>query len=183
MPWSDVVVPSGAQSERECELGARNKARKRAVEILYEGDLRGLDPETLLSERVGSTEVPPVSEYTVTLVSGVTAHLRRIDELIVEHAEGWTLERMPTVDRAVLRIGLFELLFSSDVPPIVAIDEAVDMAKGLSTDDSPRFVNGLLDRLAGIRDQLRSSSHTETSEDDATPEEAGRGLEQGVDQS
>jgi N utilization substance protein B len=137
-------------------MGARSKARKRAVDFLYEADLLGTDPVTLLAERVGSPDVPPVNDYTVTLVEGVTAHRARIDDLISEHAEGWTLQRMPAVDRAVLRIGLYELLWAADVPDAVAIDEAVELAKGLSTDDSPRFVNGVLGRIAVIADQLRA---------------------------
>ena len=137
-------------------MGARSKARKRAVDVLYEADLRGVDPVTLIADRVGSTDVPPVNDYTITLVEGVTAHRARIDDLISEHAEGWTLQRMPAVDRAVLRIGLYELLWAADVPDAVAIDEAVELAKGLSTDDSPRFVNGVLGRIAVIADQLRA---------------------------
>ena len=137
-------------------MAARSKARKRAVDVLYEADVRGADPVTLIAERVGSTDVPPVNDYTVTLVEGVTAHRSRIDDLISEHSEGWTLQRMPAVDRAVLRIGLYELLWASDVPDAVAIDEAVELAKGLSTDDSPRFVNGVLGRIAVIADQLRA---------------------------
>ncbi|MBY8848120.1 transcription antitermination factor NusB [Saccharothrix sp. MB29] len=137
-------------------MGARSKARKRAVDVLFEADLRGIDAVTLVSERVGSTEVPPVYVYTVGLVEGVTAHRARIDDLISEHAEGWTLQRMPAVDRAVLRVGLYELLWAADVPDAVAIDEAVELAKGLSTDDSPRFVNGVLGRIAVIADQLRA---------------------------
>ncbi|MCC8247293.1 transcription antitermination factor NusB [Saccharothrix luteola] len=137
-------------------MGARSKARKRALDVLYEADLRGTDPVTLLADRVGSTDVPPVNDYTIVLVEGVTAHRARIDDLISEHAEGWTLQRMPAVDRAVLRIGLYELLWAADVPDAVAIDEAVELAKGLSTDDSPRFVNGVLGRIAVIADQLRA---------------------------
>ncbi|KOV85003.1 transcription antitermination factor NusB [Nocardia sp. NRRL S-836] len=137
-------------------MGARSKARKRAVDFLYEADLLGTDPVTLLAERVGSPDVPPVNDYTVTLVEGVAAHRARIDDLISEHAEGWTLQRMPAVDRAVLRIGLYELLWAADVPDAVAIDEAVELAKGLSTDDSPRFVNGVLGRIAVIADRLRA---------------------------
>ncbi|MDU0288054.1 transcription antitermination factor NusB [Saccharothrix longispora] len=137
-------------------MGARSKARKRAVDVLFEADLRGIDAVTLVSERVGSTDVPPVNDYTVGLVEGVTAHRARIDDLISEHAEGWTLQRMPAVDRAVLRVGLYELLWAADVPDAVAIDEAVELAKGLSTDDSPRFVNGVLGRIAVIADQLRA---------------------------
>jgi len=137
-------------------VGARSKARKRAVDILFEADLRGEDPVTLVAGRVGSADVPPVNDYTVTLVEGVKAHQARIDDLISEHAEGWTLQRMPAVDRAVLRIGLYELLWATDVPDAVAIDEAIELAKGLSTDDSPRFVNGVLGRIAVIADQLRA---------------------------
>ena len=106
-------------------MGARSKSRKRAVDILYEAEVRGNDPVTLLADRVGSPDVPPVNDYTVTLVEGVVAHRSRIDELLSEHAEGWTLGRMPKVDLAVLRLGLYELLWAQDVPDAVAIDEAV----------------------------------------------------------
>jgi N utilization substance protein B len=136
--------------------GARRKARKRAVDILYEADIRAADPVTMLAERVGEPDLPPVNDYTVTLVEGVTANRPRIDEILAEHSEGWPLHRMPAVDRAVLRLGLYELLWSTDVPPAVVIDEAVELAKSLSTDDSPRFVNGVLGRIGGIADQLRA---------------------------
>lgn len=138
-------------------MGSRSKARKRAVDFLYEADQRGVDAVTLLSDRVGSPEVPPVNDYTVTLVEGVTENRGRIDELLTQHAEGWSLERMPAVDRSVLRLGLYELLWSDDVPPAVAIDEAVELVKALSTDDSPRFVNGILGRIAGISNRLRKT--------------------------
>jgi N utilization substance protein B len=126
------------------------------VDVLYEADIRSVDAVTLLADRVGSPDVPPVNDYTVTLVEGVTLHRARIDEILAEHSEGWTLPRMPAVDRAVLRMGLYELLWSQDVPAAVVIDEAVELAKTLSTDDSPRFVNGVLGRIAGIADQLRA---------------------------
>jgi N utilization substance protein B len=138
-------------------VGARSKARKRAVDVLYAAELRGIDPLALLEERVATPESPPVNDYTVTLVEGVAAHRDRIDELLTEHAEGWTLNRMPAVDLAVLRLGLYELLWADDVPDPVAIDEAVQLAKSLSTDDSPRFVNGVLGRLATIADRLRTT--------------------------
>jgi transcription antitermination protein NusB len=138
-------------------MGARSKARKRAVDLLFEAQLRNVDPVTLLADRVGSPDVPPVNDYTVTLIEGVQAQLTRIDELLAEHSEGWTLDRMPAVDLAVLRLGLYELLWASDVPDPVAIDEAVQLAKMLSTDDSPRFVNGLLGRIATIADRLRAT--------------------------
>jgi transcription antitermination protein NusB len=131
--------------------GARSKARKRAVDILYAAQLRDVDPVSLLADAA------PGNEYTTTLVEGVAAHRGRIDELLTEHAEGWTLPRMPPVDLAVLRLGLYELLWMSDVPDPVAIDEAVSLAKSLSTDDSPRFVNGVLGRIATIADRLRAT--------------------------
>jgi N utilization substance protein B len=131
-------------------MGARSKARKRAVDILFESDLRGLDPVTLLAERVGAPGLPPVSDYTVSLVQGVAAHRDDIDRMLAEHARGWAVERMPAVDRAVLRLGVFELLFSDEVDDAVAIDEAIELARSLSTDDSPRFVNGVLGAIATL---------------------------------
>jgi transcription antitermination protein NusB len=138
-------------------MGARSKARKRAVDVLYAAALRDADPVTLLAERTEATEHPPPNDYATTLVEGVVAHRERIDELLTEHAEGWTLDRMPFVDVAVLRLGVYELLWATDVPDPVAIDEAVQLASTLSTDDSPRFVNGVLGRLATIADQLRAT--------------------------
>jgi transcription antitermination protein NusB len=131
-------------------VSARSKARKRAVDLLYEADLRGADALATLAERVALGE-PPVQEYAVELVEGVAAHRQRIDQLLTDYAEGWTIERMPGVDRAVLRVGVFELLWRADVPDAVAIDEAVELAKSLSTDESPRFVNGVLARV--LRDR------------------------------
>jgi N utilization substance protein B len=139
-------------------MGARSKSRKRAVDLLYEAQLRGQGAAALLAERIGSPDVPPINDYTVTLVRGVDEHRERIDELLAEHAEGWTLDRMPAVDLAVLRLGLFELLWADDVPDPVAVDEAVALVKALSTDDSPRFVNGVLGRIAMIADRLRAAS-------------------------
>lgn len=132
-------------------MGARSKARKRAVDILYEAELRERDAVAVLADRLADPDMPPVHDYTVTLVEGVAEHHDRIDELITEHAEGWTLARMPAVDRAVLRLGLYELLWADDVDVAVAIDEAVELAKSLSTDDSPRFINGVLGRIASLR--------------------------------
>jgi N utilization substance protein B len=150
-----VSTPDGYQQRRPIS-GARRKARKRAVDILYEADIRNIDAVTMLADRVGAPELPPVHDYTVTLVEGVTTHRSQIDDVLAEHSEGWSLPRMPAVDRAVLRLGLYELLWATDVPDAVVIDEAVELAKSLSTDDSPRFVNGVLGRIAGIADQLRA---------------------------
>jgi N utilization substance protein B len=138
-------------------MGARSKARKRAVDVLYAAALRDADPVTLLAERAEVAEHPVPNDYATTLVEGVAAHRERIDELLTEHAEGWTLDRMPFVDLAILRLGVYELLWAQDVPDPVAIDEAVQLARSLSTDDSPRFVNGVLGRLATIADQLRAT--------------------------
>jgi N utilization substance protein B len=117
--------------------------------------MRDAEAGTLLADRVGTPEVAPINDYTVRLLEGVVANRARIDELITEHAEGWSLARMPVVDRAVLRLGLYELLFCDDVPDVVAIDEAVELAKNLSTDDSPRFVNGVLGRIGDTAEALR----------------------------
>jgi N utilization substance protein B len=135
---------------------SRRQARRRAVEMIYEAAQRDADAVTLLAERVGSVEVDPIGDYTVSLVEGVTARRAQIDELLSEHSHGWTLDRMPPVDLAVLRVGVYELLWAEDVPDPVAIDEAVGLAKDLSTDDSPRFVNGVLGRIGTIADRLRA---------------------------
>lgn len=131
-------------------MAARSKARKRAVDVLYEADARGTDPVSTLAERVALSD-PPVSDFTIELVEGVHAHGRQIDQILTDYAEGWTVARMPGVDRAVLRLGVYELLWRDDVPDAVVIDEAVELAKSLSTDESPRFVNGVLARV--LRDR------------------------------
>jgi N utilization substance protein B len=134
-------------------MTARSKARKRAVDVLYESDARGVPATTTLAERVALAD-PPLNPYTVAVVEGVAADRARIDEIVTGYAEGWTLERMPGVDRAILRLGVYELLWRGDVPDAVVIDEAVELAKALSTDDSPRFVNGVLARVLRDRAQL-----------------------------
>ena len=134
-------------------MAARSKARKRAVDVLYEADLRGVDVVETLRERVALAD-PPVNPFTVELVEGSTEHAARIDEIVSAYAEGWTVERMPGVDRAVLRLGVYELLWRDDVPDAVVIDEAVELAKSLSTDESPRFVNGVLARVLRDRSSL-----------------------------
>jgi N utilization substance protein B len=134
-------------------VGARSKARKRALDILFESAARESDPLTTLRDRIAQSD-PPVSEYAVALVEGVVARRERIDELLTTYAEGWTLERMPPVDLAALRIGVFEVLFCDDVPDAVAVSEAVELVASLSTDESPAFVNGLLGRLVQLKPSL-----------------------------
>src|SRR3954468_8468796 len=124
-------------------MAARTKARKRAVDVLYAADLRGRSRTDQLGDEVAAGN-PPVPEHTVRLVEGVTEHAPRIDELVDRHASGWSLERLPDVDRAILRMAVFELLWVDDVPDAVVIDEAVELAKALSTDESPAYVNGVL---------------------------------------
>ncbi|HEX3811625.1 MAG TPA: transcription antitermination factor NusB [Mycobacteriales bacterium] len=127
-------------------MAARRKARKRALDLLYESELRDSDVVTMMAERLASAD-PPVPDYAVSLIEGVTREQSRIDEVIATYAEGWTLSRMPAVDRGLLRIAVYELLWCADIPDAVAVDEAVELAKELSTDDSPRFINGLLGRI------------------------------------
>ena len=134
-------------------MAVRSKARKRALDILYEADVRGRDPIRTLTERVEAGE-PPVQEYATTLVEGVATHRPRIDDLISTYAVGWTLDRMPPVDRNILRIGIFELLYADDVPDGVAIAEAVALARQLSTEESPAFTNGLLARILKLKPTL-----------------------------
>jgi transcription antitermination protein NusB len=134
-------------------VAARSKARKRALDILFEADQRGVDPATVLAERIRRAE-PPVAEYTVEIVEGVLAHRERIDELLGTYAQGWTVARMPGVDRALLRMSAWELLYNDAVPDAVVIDEAVELARSLSTDESPAFVNGLLARLLAVKPSL-----------------------------
>jgi N utilization substance protein B len=129
-------------------MPARSKARKRALDLLFEAEARDVDPLELLAQR------PEVGQYTAELVRGVCACREQIDELLSTYSQGWTLDRMPAVDRTVLRLGAWELLYNDDVPDAVAIDEAVQLARVLSTDDSPGFVNGLLARLLDVKPTL-----------------------------
>ncbi|HYH73451.1 MAG TPA: transcription antitermination factor NusB [Nocardioides sp.] len=125
-------------------MAARSKARKRALDILFASELRSEDPVVALERAIEAGE-GPTNDYTSTLVRGVVEHLPRIDEVLTTYSKGWTLIRMPAVDRNVLRIGVFELLWGDDdVPETVAVSEALHLVQDLSTDDSPAFVNGLL---------------------------------------
>jgi transcription antitermination protein NusB len=124
-------------------MAARSKARKRALDVLFECEVRGLPLGATLDERVVAAE-PPVHEYTVDLIRGIAEHQRRIDDLLSSYVEGWSVERMPIVDRNALRIGVYEILYVDGVPDAVAISEAMALVRDLSTDDSPAFVNGVL---------------------------------------
>jgi N utilization substance protein B len=147
-------------------VAARSKARKRALDLLFEAEVRGDPVLELLDQRVADAS-PPVAPYAVELVRGVQEHRGRIDELLARYAEGWTLERMPAVDRNVLRIGTYELLWASGVPDGVAISEAVALVRDLSTDASPSFVNGLLAKLLDVKPTLPEGQDTRTTVSDA----------------
>ncbi|NHC14021.1 transcription antitermination factor NusB [Motilibacter deserti] len=134
-------------------MSARHKARKGALDVLFEAEQRGRDALTTLAEKVQRAD-PPVAAYAAELVEGVSAHRAAIDAVLAEHAQGWELDRMPAVDRNVLRIGAYELLYRDDVPGAVVVSEAVLLVGELSTDESPGFVNGLLGRLLELRPQL-----------------------------
>ncbi|MFK8845484.1 transcription antitermination factor NusB [Streptomyces sp. Ac-502] len=140
-------------------MAARNKARKRAFQILFEADQRGADVQTVLADwmrhaRTDSRQ-PPVNEYTLQLVEGYAEYVDRIDDLLSDYSVDWPLDRMPVVDRNILRLGAYELIWEDEIPDAVAIDEAVQLAKEFSTDDSPAFVNGLLARLKELKPGLR----------------------------
>jgi transcription antitermination protein NusB len=147
--------------DRRTERG-RHQARKRAVDILFEAEARGLtaaevaDARNALAEK--KSDVSPLNPYTVTVARGVTEHAAHIDDLISAHLQGWTLERLPAVDRAILRVAVWELLHADDVPEPVAVDEAVELAKKLSTDESPGFVNGVLGQVMLVTPQIRAAA-------------------------
>jgi N utilization substance protein B len=132
---------------------ARSRARKRALDILYASEMRGEDAVEALDRAIEAGE-GPTNPYAAQLVRGVGEHRARIDELLTEYSQAWPLNRMPAVDRNVLRIGVFELLWAEDVPDAVAVDEAVSLVRSLSTDDSPGFVNGVLGAMLRGKDDI-----------------------------
>ena len=138
-------------------MSARSKARKQALDLLYETDIRGTNLlETLQARDIPAqgTDARPIREYTRELVNGVSDNRRKIDELITTYAQGWDMDRLPAVDRNILRLGIYEILWSTSVPTSVAIDEALDLAKELSSDDSAKYIHGVLGRIASIKDTI-----------------------------
>jgi transcription antitermination protein NusB len=133
-------------------MSARSKARKRALDLLYGADLREISLNSALAMEAARAANEPAREaswtYARDIVTGIADHGDEIDELIVTYSQGWSIERMPVLDRAILRIGIWEILFNDEIPTGVAISEAVEAAKSLSTEDSAGFVNGLLGRIA-----------------------------------
>lgn len=148
-------------TERKPDKG-RHQARKRAVDLLFEAEARGLSAAEVAESRTSlassNPDVSALNPYSATVALGVSEHSAHIDELISSHLQGWTLERLPAVDRAIMRVAVWELLYADDVPGPVAVDEAVQLAKELSTDDSPGFVNGVLGQLMLVTPQIRAAA-------------------------
>lgn len=138
-------------------MSARSKARKHSLDILYEADIRKSDPLAIIETRLNisdEAELPPVREYTKELITGVTDHKRKIDELIATYIQGWDLDRLAAVDRNILRIAIFEILWANEIPDAVAIDEALILAKDLSTEESAGYIHGVLAKITSIKSDL-----------------------------
>lgn len=140
----------------------RHLARKGAVDLLFEAEARGLSPVEMVDTRTALAEanadVTPPLPYASAVARGVAEHAAHVDELITSHLQSWKLDRLPAVDRAILRVAVWELLYADDVPEPVAVDEAVELAKELSTDDSPGFINGVLGQVMLVTPQIRAAA-------------------------
>ncbi len=163
-----VAAPRGTLTS------TRSKARRSALDLLFEAEQRGRNVGDLLAERVDAPVTQaPLRDYTVAIVRGVVANWAQLDELLSTYSQAWPLERMPAVDRAILRIGAWEILHNDEVPDGVAVSEAVAIATAMSTDDSPAFVNGLLSRIAEVKPSvLAASARTVEPAPDAADEPA-----------
>lgn len=149
--------PAAESTRSRAKLtSSRSKARRAALDLLFEAEQRGLDPGELLQQRLATPAgEAPLRPYTASIVAGVVAERDAIDDAIRGYSHGWPLERMPAVDRALVRVAVWEIVFNDDVPDGVAVSEAVDLAALLSTDESPTFVNGLLSRITEVKATLR----------------------------
>ena len=138
-------------------MSARSKARKQALDILYESDIRSADAAAILESRDDVEEGPdarPIREFTRELIGGVVANKRKIDELIATYAQGWDMDRLAAVDRNILRLGIYEIVWNDDLADGIAIDQAISLAKDLSTDDSATFIHGLLGKISSIKESI-----------------------------
>jgi N utilization substance protein B len=155
-------MPDGKPPKHARPVKGRHQARKRAVDLLFEADARGLSPSETADVRTAlaqtNADVAALHSYTVAVARGVGDQIAHIDDLISTHLQGWTLDRLPAVDRAILRVAVWELLYADDVPEPVAVDEAVQLAKELSTDESPGFVNGVLGQVMLVTPQIRAAA-------------------------
>jgi len=138
-------------------VSARSKARKQTLDLLYESDIRSSDLLILLASRESDEEGPdarPIREYTKLLIEGIHANKRKIDELITTYAQGWDMDRLPAVDRNILRLGIYEILWATELDDAIVIDEALTLAKVLSTDESAGYIHGVLGRITSIKSSL-----------------------------
>lgn len=138
-------------------MSARSKARKQALDLLYESDIRGSDALETLELRDVPEDGPdsrPIREFTRELITGVGANRRKIDELIITYAQGWDMDRLPAVDRNILRIGIFEILWGVSTPTSVAINEALNLAREISSDESSKYIHGVLGRIASLKGSI-----------------------------
>jgi N utilization substance protein B len=138
-------------------VSARSKARKQALDLLYEADIRGGSALDLLQSRDVVEEGPdarPIREFTKELISGVSENTRKIDELITTYAQGWDMDRLPAVDRNILRLAIYEIVWSTDLADGIAIDEALTLAKELSTDESAGYIHGVLGKISSIKESI-----------------------------
>ncbi len=138
-------------------MSARSKARKQALDLLYEADIRGSSALELLQSRDVNEDGPdarPIREFTKELISGISTNSRKIDELITTYAQGWDMDRLPAVDRNILRLAIYEIVWSSDLADGIAIDEALSLAKELSTDESAGYIHGVLGKISSIKESI-----------------------------
>lgn len=134
-------------------MSTRSKARKAALDLLYEGDIRKASASALMLQRITDVEYV-IRGFTKELIDGVETNRRKIDELITTYSQGWDMDRMPVIDRNILRLGIYELLWSKEVPEAVAISEALELAQTLSTEDSSKYINGVLSKILEIKSDL-----------------------------
>ena len=134
-------------------MSTRSKARKAALDLLYESDIRKTNVGLLMRSRITDLEYV-IRDFTKDLVEGVDINRRKIDELIATYSQGWDMDRMPVIDRNILRLAIFEILWSPDVPQAVAINEAIELAQTLSTDESSKYINGVLSKVFEIKSDL-----------------------------
>ncbi len=131
-----------------CLMLERRKARKLALEILYQKEITGRSLEKIMEDRAYFEESEPLSDFSLRIIQGVLKHQKQINEMIEKYTDNWALERMPILDKNIIRMGIYEMLYEEDIPFSVSINEAVELAKIFGMKDSSRFVNGILGRIA-----------------------------------
>ena len=134
-------------------MSTRSKARKAALDLLYESDIRKTGAGSLMQSRITELEYV-IRDFTKELIDGVEQNRRKIDELIITYSQGWDMDRMPVIDRNILRLAIYEILWSADVPQAVAINEALELAQTLSTEESSKYINGVLSKVVEIKPDL-----------------------------